>query len=1349
MSRWKMNKLGFLNFWLYDQEEFLLHDGHILLRGNNAAGKSITTQSFVPFILDGDRRPERLDPFGSRDRKMEFYLLGDDEREESTGYLYLEFRKPDAEEYRTIGIGMRAQRGKGIDFWGFCLRDGRRIGPGGFQLYEKIGSQNLPLSKQKLRNLMMEQDPGCWAESPTVYKKMVNDQIFGFQDIRQYDQLVQLLIMVRAPKLSKDFRPTEVKKILNQSLQVLTDDDLSAMVSTMEQMDNLEDTLHGYQAAMQAARTIRNEYNRYNQYILGRKGQAYLDARGSTQRLRNQLKDEQARQSGLERQLHEQEDRQQQSKIRLEQARAQRAAMGEDDLSIKRAQLKQAQNNHDRLAEQLEQGERQLQKLEDGISRREDKLRRLTRDCDDVRSEVRQSLRELNDQNGLLLLGQEHDQYVRSLQAERFDADQRPVLAALLQRSRQIDDVLRSLQKAENAKGDYDSACQALDRTEAAVREAGIRFRDSQAQERDERDRLLEDFARWRDQIVQLEIPQDVWTEIRRALTVYRVPADWTPIRDQADGCNRTCESALRGKLLQAEHTLKALRSEQAELEQELNRIKAQPEPVPPRREQVQAMRRQLILSGIPCASFYELVDFAPDLPQKERDLLEAQLADSGLLDALVVPEEHLPSVQELLEEYPDRFLVPGPGTDDPIDCLIPDGTGRFPMETAACLRGISRSNLSAETALLPDGRFRCGMVQGRSHAETPAGFVGAAAREANRRRQIQKLEEQLEQLAAKVQSAQADAASCQAQLSQLAMERGQMPAAGELDQTLALLEQTRAELRKTEEERDRKAADEQRAKQIWASLDQESRSLSAGLPYGRTIPDYEEARDAASGYQSTLNSLGHSCQKLDYSMRAVSDEQDDIDEQHDQAADQKKFNEAARGALSVSQAAVSEIQAFLDKPENQARARRLEELEAEIGRQDQENRTAENECIRLKTELKNFDETIQRRKQNLLNATIEEQDLERYFLEDLELGLSGLGTIPDLEERARQAASKIQPADRKYTPEHMADALRSNYQRQNNSLLGYHPEIKLVFDAPNQPAHLRQRLCILLKKGGKELSLYDFIQSLQADIDSTGSILEERDRELFENILTETISHKLRARIEESGQWVQNMTALMATLTTSMGLTFRLDWKEKKSEGNGELDTAHLVTLLNKNRALLTPEDSKKVSDHFRNRVKRAREEAHVQGISVNYADLIRSVLDYRGWYEFHLFYQRGEDGKKELSDRAFNKFSGGEKAMAMYVPLFAAVSAQYLKGGESCPRLLALDEAFAGVDDQNISAMFELMGILSFDYIINSQALWGCYACVADLDIAEMHHPPNAPVVTILRYHWNGRQRTLEDAL
>ena len=41
MNCWRMNKMGFLHFWLYDLEEFPLQNGHILLRGNNGSGKSI------------------------------------------------------------------------------------------------------------------------------------------------------------------------------------------------------------------------------------------------------------------------------------------------------------------------------------------------------------------------------------------------------------------------------------------------------------------------------------------------------------------------------------------------------------------------------------------------------------------------------------------------------------------------------------------------------------------------------------------------------------------------------------------------------------------------------------------------------------------------------------------------------------------------------------------------------------------------------------------------------------------------------------------------------------------------------------------------------------------------------------------------------------------------------------------------------------------------------------------------------------------------------------------------------------------------------------------------------------
>ena len=160
-------------------------------------------------------------------------------------------------------------------------------------------------------------------------------------------------------------------------------------------------------------------------------------------------------------------------------------------------------------------------------------------------------------------------------------------------------------------------------------------------------------------------------------------------------------------------------------------------------------------------------------------------------------------------------------------------------------------------------------------------------------------------------------------------------------------------------------------------------------------------------------------------------------------------------------------------------------------------------------------------------------------------------------------------------------------------------------------------------------------------------------------------------------------------------------------------------------------------------------REEAVLRGELPNYTDLIYEALDYRNWYQFHIFYRHGGEQKKELTDRVFNRFSGGEKAMSMYIPLFASVSAHYQKAREDAPLLLALDEAFAGVDEKNIAAMFGLLHTLDFDYIMNSQVLWGCYSCVENLDIAELRRPDNAAVVTIMRCHWNGRKRETEENL
>ena len=71
----------------------------------------------------------------------------------------------------------------------------------------------------------------------------MNKYIFGFRRPEQYEQFIRLPVKVRAPKLSKEFKPTKVYEILNESLQTLTDEDLRAMVDAMEKMDGIQESL--------------------------------------------------------------------------------------------------------------------------------------------------------------------------------------------------------------------------------------------------------------------------------------------------------------------------------------------------------------------------------------------------------------------------------------------------------------------------------------------------------------------------------------------------------------------------------------------------------------------------------------------------------------------------------------------------------------------------------------------------------------------------------------------------------------------------------------------------------------------------------------------------------------------------------------------------------------------------------------------------------------------------------------------------------------------------------------------------------------------------------------------------
>ena len=376
-SRWQANKIGLINFWYYDEQEFPFVKGRMLLRGSNGSGKSVTMQSVVPLLLDGNMSPERLDPFGSRDRKMSSYLLEEDDgREERTGYLYLEFKRQDSETYLTIGMGIRARRGKNLDKWYFSLSDGRRVGKD-FFLYKEAG-EKVTLSKKELENRIG--NGGRVIDRQADYMEYVNRQIFGFETAEEYKEMVDLLIQLRTPKLSKDFKPSVINEILSDSLQPLSDDDLRPMSEAIENMDAMNMNLKSRKEAKQAAEKIQAVFTKYNQKLLYEKADRYEQAKSRLESARADKKEQERKLAECRQKIEELKNEHQELDAKRESLEKERESLNKSDaVALKRreaelvTELEKQQKNLREKKKSLDSKQEQYQDAQNQIKVEEDR----------------------------------------------------------------------------------------------------------------------------------------------------------------------------------------------------------------------------------------------------------------------------------------------------------------------------------------------------------------------------------------------------------------------------------------------------------------------------------------------------------------------------------------------------------------------------------------------------------------------------------------------------------------------------------------------------------------------------------------------------------------------------------------------------------------------------------------------------------------------------------------------------------------------------------------------------------------------------------------------------------------
>ncbi len=154
--------------------------------------------------------------------------------------------------------------------------------------------------------------------------------------------------------------------------------------------------------------------------------------------------------------------------------------------------------------------------------------------------------------------------------------------------------------------------------------------------------------------------------------------------------------------------------------------------------------------------------------------------------------------------------------------------------------------------------------------------------------------------------------------------------------------------------------------------------------------------------------------------------------------------------------------------------------------------------------------------------------------------------------------------------------------------------------------------------------------------------------------------------------------------------------------------DTSRAVSkLLDRAPAALSADELATIRAHFAAQVRIARA-AHPER---SYPEILASALDYRRWRVFSFTLIGGDGSEDRLTVARHSALSGGEQSVSLHLPLFAAAHVMLSSADPHSPRLLGLDEAFAGVDDNGRSELLGLSVQFDLDLFMTGYDLWITY--------------------------------------
>jgi hypothetical protein len=247
--------------------------------------------------------------------------------------------------------------------------------------------------------------------------------------------------------------------------------------------------------------------------------------------------------------------------------------------------------------------------------------------------------------------------------------------------------------------------------------------------------------------------------------------------------------------------------------------------------------------------------------------------------------------------------------------------------------------------------------------------------------------------------------------------------------------------------------------------------------------------------------------------------------------------------------------------------------------------------------------------------------------------------------------------------------------------------------------------------------------------------LLHARERALFEDTLLSAVCRQIHDRIQSTRDLVAAMDAEMRARRLSSGQTVGVSWRAIDA-ATPEWRRVH--RLLDGDPRHFGSDELETIRRHFAAEIAAAR----AADADVPYRELLADVLDYRTWRRFELSLVEADGTEAPLTRARHARLSGGEKAASLHLPLFAAAHAAFAAARPGCPRLLALDEAFAGIDDQGRAELLSLTVAFDLDLFMTGFDLWATQPAVRGVAHYDLLHLPDDRAVSSLLVLWNGRE-------